>query len=112
MGAAGAVPKSLVRSASIGGCRLLRPGSIRIYERLLEAFPRMLGFGRGPRSCQGTVAWADAALAFGWDVLGQWDIRELKGHLDGREQLLDGSWQLDQLNILEAKRLEDTGATA
>jgi hypothetical protein len=41
----------------------------------------------------GKPAWAKAALDFGWDTLGQRDIRELKGHLDGRDGLLSGNWQ-------------------
>jgi MoxR-like ATPase len=55
----------------------------------------------------GNPAWADAALAFGWDELKQRDIREIKGHLDGRDRLLSGEWQMDQLAILKAAQHED-----
>lgn len=51
--------------------------------------------------------WADAALEFGWEKMRQRDIREIKGHLDGRERLLDGSWQKDQLAIRDAEKKED-----
>lgn len=37
----------------------------------------------------------EATMHFGWDHLKQRDIRELKGHLDGRERLLTGEWQDD-----------------
>src|SRR5262245_59060994 len=55
----------------------------------------------------GRSDWADYALAFGWNVLGERDIREIKRHLDGGDHLRDGSWQLDQLAIRAAKQRED-----
>lgn len=55
----------------------------------------------------GKDEWADAALSFGWDQLGQRDIREIKGHLDGRDRLLSGEWQMDQMSIIAAARAED-----
>lgn len=47
---------------------------------------------------------AAAALELGWDVLEQRDIRALKGHLDGRERLLSGEWQADQITMERLKR--------
>lgn len=54
----------------------------------------------------GKPIWAEKAMEFGWDKLGQRDIREIKGHLDGRDRLLDGSWQKDQLSILASEKKE------
>ena len=42
---------------------------------------------------------ADAALTFGWDLLGQRDFRHIRGHLIGRNRLLDGSYQMDELEM-------------
>lgn len=47
---------------------------------------------------------AEAALELGWDILEQRDIRALKGHLDGRERLLSGEWQADQIAMERLKR--------
>lgn len=56
---------------------------------------------------KGTPEWAELAIKFGWDELGQRDIRELRGHLDGREDLVSGSWQKWQRQMLDAARRED-----
>jgi hypothetical protein len=50
---------------------------------------------------------ARAAIELGWDNLGQRDIRELKGHLDGRERLLTGEWARDLQLIFRAKQQEE-----
>lgn len=57
----------------------------------------------------GKAEWGDEAMAFGWDELGQRDIREIKDHLCGRDRLLTGEWQVDRRRILAAKALEDQG---
>ena len=54
----------------------------------------------------GNKEWAEAAMTFGWDELGQRDVRKIKGNLDGRETLLDGSWQRSRRKMLEIERRE------
>lgn len=55
----------------------------------------------------GKVIWADKAMEFGWDELGQRDIRQIKGHIDGRDRLLNGSWQDDQRMIIKLGKQEE-----
>jgi len=50
--------------------------------------------------------WAMKALEFGWDDLGQRDIRKIKGHLDGRDRLLTGEWQRAKKRQLEIEARE------
>lgn len=59
----------------------------------------------------GKTEWADAALQFGWERLGQRDIREIKDHLCGRDRLLTGEWQDDRIRMIEAKQLEEQQET-
>jgi hypothetical protein len=57
----------------------------------------------------GNPAWAEPALSFGWDVLRTDDPRKIISLLDGRERLLDESYQIDYLTVLSAaedKKLE------
>lgn len=56
----------------------------------------------------GNPEWATLALEFGYDVLGQRDIREIKGHLAGRDRLLDFTYQADKSAIEKAKHDEDS----
>jgi hypothetical protein len=46
--------------------------------------------------------WAEEALKFGWDELGQRDLWKVMGHLAGRETLLTGEWQEGRRRILAA----------
>lgn len=55
----------------------------------------------------GKPIWAEKAMEFGWDELNQRDIRQIKGHLDGRERLMNGSWQADQRMIMELGKQEE-----
>jgi hypothetical protein len=50
----------------------------------------------------GNPAWAEPALNFGWDVLRTDDPRKITSLLDGRERLLDESYQIDYLTVLSA----------
>lgn len=60
----------------------------------------------------GNPAWADKAMEFAYEVMPQVmgysmdDPREIKGLLDGRDRLLDGSYQLDLLAIMRAENDE------
>jgi hypothetical protein len=60
----------------------------------------------------GNPAWADKAMEFAYEILPQVmghpmdDPREIKGLLDGRDRLLDGSYQLDLLAIMRAEKDE------
>jgi hypothetical protein len=60
----------------------------------------------------GDPAWAERALEFAYEVMPQVvghpmdDPREIKGLLDGRDRLLDGTYQRDLLTILQAERDE------
>lgn len=73
-----------------------RPSRI-IAREILEQIAVDIGCGDHAREM------ADAALRFGWDQLGQRDIREIKGHLDGREDLLSGLWQKDKLTVYNSE---------
>lgn len=68
-----------------------------IAREILEKIASDMGCGPLSRSL------ADAALAFGYDQLNQRDIREIKGHLDGREDLLSGLWQKDKLSVHDSQ---------
>jgi hypothetical protein len=60
----------------------------------------------------GNPAWADKALEFAYDIMPKAvgypldDPREIKGLLDGRDRLLDGSYQLDLLAVIRAEAEE------
>jgi hypothetical protein len=60
----------------------------------------------------GNPEWVDRAMEFAYEVMPQVvghpmdDPREIKGLLDGRDRLLDGSYQLDLLAILKAEKDE------
>lgn len=60
----------------------------------------------------GNPAWVTKAMEFAFDLLPQAlgrpmdDPREVKGLLDGKDRLLDGSYQLDLLAILKAEAEE------
>lgn len=54
----------------------------------------------------GKPEWVKAVLEFAWDELGQRDVRTIKAHLDGRDRLLDGSWQEGKRIILAAEKKE------
>jgi hypothetical protein len=60
----------------------------------------------------GNPAWADKAMEFAYEVMPEVmgfvmdDPREIKGLLDGRDRLLDGSYQLDLLAILRTENDE------
>jgi hypothetical protein len=60
----------------------------------------------------GDPDWADLALSFAYDVVPQVtgapmdDPREIKGLLEGRDRLIDFSYQQDLLTILRAERKE------
>jgi hypothetical protein len=58
----------------------------------------------------GQPIWAEKAMEFGWDELGQRDIREIKGHLDGRERLMTGEWQKDKRYIINSEKDENKEA--
>jgi hypothetical protein len=55
----------------------------------------------------GNPEWAHHALEFGYEVLGQRDIREIKDHLAGRDRLLSGQWQRDHLEMRRRKEEEE-----
>jgi hypothetical protein len=55
----------------------------------------------------GNLEWAECALEFGYDTLGQRDIREIKDHLAGRDRLLTGEWQRDRLEVRRRKVEEE-----
>jgi hypothetical protein len=55
----------------------------------------------------GDLLWAGKALEFGWDELGQRDIREIKDHLCGMDRLLTDEWQNDRRKMLKAKANEE-----
>lgn len=74
-----------------------RPSRL-ITREILEKVAMDMGLGELSRQL------AEAALEFGWDRLQQRDIRELKGHLDGRERLITGEWQRDHFSISNSKR--------
>jgi hypothetical protein len=60
----------------------------------------------------GNPAWVDRAMEFAYEILPQVtgvvmdDPREIKGILDGRDRLLDGSYQLDLLSIMRREKDE------
>lgn len=70
-----------------------RPSRELMYRILLREAKKIPG---------GRQEWADAALKFGWDVLGLRDPRKLTGLLDGGNRLLDNSYQEDILSIMKA----------
>lgn len=76
----------------------VRP-SRQLCERILTEMVQSIPGGK--------ASWAKRALDFGWEKLGERDIRELKRHLSGGERLLSNEWQADQLQILAAKKTED-----
>jgi hypothetical protein len=47
--------------------------------------------------------WAEAALTIGWDRLSLRDPRKIIGLLAGRDRLLDGSYERDQVSVLGTK---------
>lgn len=77
-----------------------RPASRALMGRILR--DTVAGMGGDP-------AWADRALEFAYEVMPTVvgypmdDPREIKGLLDGRDRLLDGSYQQDLLAILKAE---------
>jgi len=68
--------------------------ALRILTDMVSAFPG------------GDPEWAVKAVEFGWDELGQRDIRKLKKHLSARHRLMDGSYQRDQIKMLTAQQRE------
>ena len=56
---------------------------------------------------KGNRNWAKKALDFGWDTLKERDIRAIRGHLNGRDDLLNGMWQRDQIAIRDAEAQEN-----
>jgi hypothetical protein len=69
--------------------------SLKILTDMVAAFPA------------GKVEWAVKALEFGWDEMGQRDIRKMKKHLSGRDRLLTGEYQADQRKLLEGRKQEE-----
>jgi hypothetical protein len=72
----------------------VRPARDEMYKILLDKIDRM----------GGNHAWAKPALDFAYDVMGTDDPREICGLLDGRNRLLDGSYQRDRSTIILAAR--------
>src|SRR5262249_38299005 len=68
---------------------------LRILTDMVGAFPN------------GNPEWAVKAVEFGWDELGQRDVRKLKKHLSARDRLLDGTYQWDQRKMLDGQRREE-----
>jgi hypothetical protein len=80
-----------------------RPSRVLMKRILLDTIERT----------GGDPGWADQALAFAYDVLPQVvgrtmeDPREIKGLLDGRDRLLDFSYQNDLVAILKSELKEE-----
>ncbi len=72
-----------------------RPSRELSYKILSECVKKLKG---------GSEAWVKEALTFAWDELGERDIREIKGHLDGRDRLLNGEWQNDVRKLVAAEK--------
>lgn len=73
-----------------------REMTYRILEDKIKSFP------------EGKTEWIIPALIVGWDVLGSRDPREIIAiALDGKDRLLDGSFQRDLLAVTEPYVKED-----
>jgi hypothetical protein len=73
-----------------------RPSRVLMEQILLDQVTKM----------GGNPEWAKAAIRFAYDQLGaagrpMTDPREIKALLDGRDRLLDGSYQMDKLKIIK-----------
>jgi hypothetical protein len=55
----------------------------------------------------GNPRWAEEALQFAWDELGCRDIREIKDHLCGMDQLLTGEWQQSHRRMIYCRLMEE-----
>lgn len=81
----------------------VRP-SKELMERILR--DRVIQLG-------GNQAWVDKVMEFAYEMVPQYnggipidDPREIKGLLDGKDRLLDGSYQLDKLKVIRAEAME------